>query len=175
MKARKNIPGGERLPLHATWPKASAVTAIAAILATAIAGASQDASSADIDAMAEQTTGAVCASACHGWDVIFNVPRQTPGQWDFIVSDMAGRGAEASDEQLDLVRHFLKREWSTVWINSASAQDLEAVLALPEEEADAVIAYRDERGKFTDLDSLKQVPGIDAATIDAQADAITFN
>jgi DNA uptake protein ComE-like DNA-binding protein len=49
------------------------------------------------------------------------------------------------------------------------------VLALPEKEAAAVIAHRDEHGPFADLAHLKKVPGIDAAVLDAQAEAITFN
>ena len=125
-------------------------------------------------AIGEQATGEVCSS-CHGWDVIFGGPRQTPRQWDSTISDMLARGAVASDEQLDLVGRFLKWAWGTVWINSATAQDLVAVLALPEKDAAAVIAYREEHGSFADLESLKAVPGVDPATFDSQAGAIMFN
>lgn len=128
----------------------------------------------EFSALGEQALGAVCTE-CHGWDLIFGGPRQTPSQWEFIVSNMVARGATATPEQLDLIRRYLKWSWGVVWINSASAQDLVAVLALPEKDAEAIIAYRQEHGRFADLESLMQVPGIDAATIDAQADAIMFD
>jgi len=142
------------------------VLAIASVTASA-----QD----DPGANGEQVTGVVCASACHSWDQVFAGPRKLPSQWDFVVSDMVGRGAIATEEQLAEIKLFLKQTWGAVWINSASARELAAVLALPVADAEAVVAYRKEHGKFADLASLKGVPGIDVAAIDAQADAIVFN
>jgi len=127
------------------------------------------------DARGEQVTGQVCASACHGWDLVFGGPRQQPGQWDFIVSDMLGRGAAATQEQLAVIKPWLSWTWGEVWVNSAAAPDLVAVLGIPKQSAEAVVGYREEHGKFADLDALKAVPGIDAATIDARSDAIVFN
>jgi len=166
-----HIPNTIRLVHRATQLVAAGAIALAGIAATASAAGAAD----DIAAAGEQAAGVVCASECHGWDVIFAGPRQQSGQWDFVVSDMVGRGAQANDEQLRLIRHFLKRTWGEVWINSANAQDLVAVLALPDKDAEAVIAYRQEHGRFADLASLKKVPGVDLAAIDAQADAIVFN
>jgi competence ComEA-like helix-hairpin-helix protein len=150
----------------------SPVIIVVGILASFTAAASE---TEDASAIGEQVTGLVCASSCHGWDEVFAGERKLPSQWDFVVSDMAGRGAIGTDEQFDQARSFLKRTWGAVWINNASARDLEAVLALPAEDAAAVIAYRKEHGRFTDLASLKEVPGIDTAVIDMQADAIIFN
>jgi competence protein ComEA len=134
----------------------------------------EDVGSEEFVAAGEQTTGAVCTQ-CHGWDMIFGGPRQTPDQWDFIVSDMLSRGAQATSEQASLIKRYLKWTWGAVWINSATPQDLVQVIGLPEEDAEAVIAWREEHGKFTDLEGLKEVPGIDPSAIDAQADAIMFN
>lgn len=127
----------------------------------------------EFSALGEEATGAVCTK-CHGWDMIFGGPRQTPDQWDFIVSDMVARGASGTPEQKDLIRRYLKWIWGAVWINRATAQDLVQVIGMPEKKAEAVIAWRHEHGDFTDLESLKEVPGIDPAVIDAQADAIMF-
>jgi competence protein ComEA len=88
---------------------------------------------------------------------------------------MVSRGAQATSEQISLIKRYLKWTWGAVWINSATPQDLVQVIGLPEEDAEAVIAWREEHGKFTDLEGLKEVPGIDPSAIDAQADAIMFN
>lgn len=130
---------------------------------------------ADAQAQAEQVTGTVCASACHGWEVIFDGPRQVPAQWDFIVSDMVARGAAATDDQLALIRRYLKWSWGAVWVNSAGAEDLVAVLALPYEQAQAVIEHREAYGPFANLESLAAVPGVDASVLQAGADALIFN
>lgn len=130
---------------------------------------------ADYDVAGEQATGMTCTAGCHGWEAMFDGPRQPPRQWEYIVSDMIARGAEASDEQRALIVRFLTREWGTVWVNSAPAGDFVAVLGIPEKDAEAIVAYRDEHDRFADLEGLKSVPGIDTATIDAQTDALTFD
>jgi competence ComEA-like helix-hairpin-helix protein len=171
----------ERLSRRARWLAAAVAVTLGTGITTAVASDLREESTRLEDvgpdafnAIGEQATGAVCLN-CHGWDAIFGGPRQTPGQWDFIVSDMVGRGAQGTPEQLDLIRRYLKWVWGVVWINSATAQDLAAVTGMPEEDAKAVIAWREEHGAFADLESLKEVPGIDPDAIDEQADAIKFN
>ncbi len=165
---------------RAGWLGAAACVALGACAVATASGPEdagidvEDVGSEAFIAAGEETTGAVCTQ-CHGWDMIFGGPRQTPDQWDFIVSDMVSRGAQANSEEESLIKSYLKWAWGTVWINSAAPQDLVQVIGLPEEAAQAVIDWREEHGKFTDLDALKEVPGIDASVIDAQADAIMFN
>lgn len=125
------------------------------------------------NALGEHTTGIVCTQ-CHGWTEIVDGPRQTPEQWDFIVSSMIARGSNASPDQVDIVRRYLKWVWGVVSVNRASAEDIAAVTGLPAEQAEALVAYREENGPFSDLESLKQVPGVDAAILDSRVDAIMF-
>jgi len=125
--------------------------------------------------MAEVALTEVCASACHGFDEIFAGPRRLPQEWDTVVEDMVGKGAPASEEQLLIVKRYLKWAWGTVWINRATANDLVAFLAIPRDEAESIIAYRDANGPFTDISSLKAVPDVDTTAIDAQAGSILFN
>ena len=177
MKVRRSCCDEERPSRLATWAIAAGAIAVTGILLTATAAEMNDEGTGaeEFEVAGEQATGTVCAAGCHGWEAMFEGPRQVPRQWDFIISEMVGLGAYGTDEQLDLVSRYLSRMWGLVRINSASTHDLVVVLALPEEDADAVIAYREEHGQFADLESLKKVPGIDADTIDAQAAAITFN
>jgi len=157
--------------------------ALSAVLAFAAGGAAVADSGAGLPAvdsdefagMAETALTEACASACHGFDLIFGGPRRVPQEWDTVVEDMVARGATATEDQLVIVRRYLKWAWGTLWINSATADDLVAFLAIPQDDAEALIAYRDEHGPFADIASLKNAPGVDAAAIDAQAGAILFN
>lgn len=167
---------------YAGWLQVAAGIAVVIVFPSANAADSSDPGAAEtvvgseaFNAAGEQATGGACASACHGWDLIFGGPRRVPREWDSVISDMVGRGAQLTDEQLALIGSYLKWSWGTVWINSATPEDLVAVLALSETEANSVVAYRDAHGRFTDIDSLKAVPGLDNAAIDEQADAIMFN
>ena len=59
-------------------------------------------------------------------------------------------------------------------MNTATAIELESGLTLRRSQAAAIIAYRSQHGKFASLEDLKRVPGLDAATIDAKKDRVTF-
>ncbi len=131
--------------------------------------------SAEFDARGEQATAQVCANMCHGWDIVLGGPRMLPSQWDFVVSDMLGRGAMATQEQLDAIGPWLKWTWGAVWVNSAAPAELGAVLGLTSEEAEAVVRHREQHGKFADLDALKAVPGVDPEKLEARSAAIVFN
>ena len=48
------------------------------------------------------------------------------------------------------------------------------VLAITVKQADAIVAYRVKNGDFKDLDGVKKVDGLDAATQDAKKDKIQF-
>jgi len=143
------------------------------VFAAGLLGAVPAALGQDME-QAEQTFNQVC-SECHSVETVFEGPRLTAQQWDSTVRDMVGRGANATDEQLDLIRAYLKRSWGAVWINRAEAEELAEMIGLPVEDAEKLIAYREENGAFEDLEGLKAVPGIDAAVLDAQADLIRFN
>ncbi len=46
-------------------------------------------------------------------------------------------------------------------INTASAEEFVKVKGIGEKKAERIIAYRDEHGKFSSVDELKNVKGID--------------
>ena len=121
----------------------------------------------------EQVTGQVC-TICHGWDIVL-ANRLTPSQWKFLVPDMVARGASATNEQQEFITRFMSWAWGQVSVNSAAAEDLAVVIGLPQSQAEAVVAYRESNGPFANLESLKQVPGIDTAALDRQVDALLFN
>lgn len=170
MKVRNSRFRRNRSSGHAPWLITAGALGLACIFSSAAFADDEE-----YDVAGEQATGTSCAVGCHGWEPMFDGPRQPPRQWEYIVSDMIARGASATPEQQALIARFLTRQWGTVWVNSAPAQDFVGVLGIPEKDAEAIVAYRDEHGKFADIAGLKAVPGIDAATIDAEADALTFD
>jgi competence protein ComEA len=118
-------------------------------------------------------------SGCHQITVITS-QRKTESAWTDTIVEMRNRGANGSDEDMEQIIHYLTANYgppsasAKVNVNSASASDLATGLALSQAEADAIVAYRSKNGKYKDIPSLKQVPGVEAAKIDAVKDKIEF-
>lgn len=122
---------------------------------------------------------------CHALTVITSQHKDESAWTDTIV-EMRNRGANGSDEDMEKIIRYLATNFgpasaassstasAKVNVNSAAASDLVSGLSLTQSDADAIVAYRDKNGKFKDLASLKQVPGVDAAKIDAAKDKIEF-
>lgn len=63
----------------------------------------------------------------------------------------------------------------TVNINTAMADEIATMLqGVGEKKAQDIVDYRNQHGKFADLESLKQVKGIGQATIDKNKDRIVL-
>jgi competence protein ComEA len=114
----------------------------------------------------------VCAS-CHETQVIMEQPRTKAG-WTETFEQMIQYGASASDYQFDQIFDYLIRNHSIVNVNKAPAEELEPTLDVTAKVAQAIVAYREENGPFKTIDDLKQVPGIDAAKLDARAKRLRY-
>ncbi len=123
--------------------------------------------------LGQQVTGQVC-TLCHGWDMVLS-NRHTYAEWSYLINDMVARGASATTEQQEFIARFMTWAWGKVAVNTASAVELSAVIGIPKSQADAIVAYRTANGPIADLAGLKQVPGIDVAALDRQADALQFH
>lgn len=120
-----------------------------------------------------QVFGTVCGK-CHPIERI-TAARRTRSQWEEAITTMiTARGAQVSDEEFDTVLEYLVQAYGRVAINRALAPDIEEVLAIPEAQAAAIVAYRKEHGAFADFDSLAKVPGLDRAHLETKRDAISF-
>jgi hypothetical protein len=114
---------------------------------------------------------AVCAK-CHNLQIVMDTP-MSYGAWHDTVQKMIDRGADASEQQLEDIMDYLHRTMTTIDVNSADADELSVVLDAPDPVVKAVIARRTTR-KFTGLDDLKTVSGIDAVKLDAKARLLFF-
>ena len=120
----------------------------------------------------EELTEVVCRQ-CHPVENITRM-RRTVREWADVITTMQGRGANATEDQFETIHKYLSRYYGMVAVNTASAQDLSAVLGLSAKDAQAIVAYRKAHGKFTDLASLSKVEGIDKAKLEEQPEALRF-
>jgi competence ComEA-like helix-hairpin-helix protein len=112
--------------------------------------------------------------ACHGTDVVFKT-RTTKEKWKNTVDEMASRGAEGTDEQLDIIIDYLAKCFGPrVNVNKAAAKEIETQFELTSTEAEAIVKYRQDKGDFKDVAGLKDVPGLDFAKIESVRYRIIF-
>ena len=116
----------------------------------------------------------LCTKVCHDADKVFTV-RRSSREWTQVLADMSRRGAKGSPEELDMVRRYMTWSFGVVAVNSASAEELAAVIGLPVEAAEAIVGHRERHGRFVDATALAVVPGVDKATIAAQIGALRFD
>lgn len=152
---------------------------MAAGLAAILISASADDSKASLpEGPGKETTVKICGK-CHGVDVTVSRREDADG-WNAIVLQMIKRGAKGTDDQFGqivdyLAEHFPKSQaLPRIAVNSASAQDLEASLGLSDQEASAIVKYREQKGPFKTFDDLVKVPGIDTSKLEAKKSRIDF-
>jgi len=120
----------------------------------------------------------VC-SKCHSPDNVIAAGQSRAG-WQDTLEDMAGRGAEGSDDDFNAILNYLAKNYPAptaprLNVNAATAAQLVAQLMLTQAEADAIVQYRQANGNFKSLDDLKKVPNVDASKLAAAAAKISFN
>jgi competence ComEA-like helix-hairpin-helix protein len=116
----------------------------------------------------------VCATSCHGMDEIEEM-RRTRAGWIDLVRTMKLKGAAATEPQFETIRQYLPRYYGLVAVNTATAEELSAVMGFTAKDALAIVSFRTANGRFADVNALKKVPGIDVTKIDEQPDALRFN
>ena len=102
-----------------------------------------------------------CLTACHGTENVLK-KRRTKDLWDKLISDMAEKGAKATDDDFDTIMNYLARYYGQVNVNKAAAADLQEVLDVTADEAAAIVKYREANGGFKSADEIDKVPGLDA-------------
>jgi hypothetical protein len=124
-------------------------------------------------AAGEATVQQICL-VCHPFENIIKT-RRTVSEWNDQVTKMSQLGAPGTEPEFALIKKYLTRYYGVVRVNSASPEDLSAVLGLPPKVAAAVVEYRTANGKFADLAALTKIPGIDKAKLALQPEAMRFD
>jgi len=114
----------------------------------------------------------VC-SACHGPESVLG-QFKTHDEWSKTLEEMAGNGAQGSDEEWTQILAYLDTHYSLIFINKATAKDLASTLDVAPAVADAIVSRRARTGAYTSIDELAQVPGITAGTIESCKDRLIF-
>jgi len=114
----------------------------------------------------------VCGN-CHSPQTVIQTLR-TRQEWSDVIDQMARFGAEASDQEFDQILAYLVRHFSPIKVNTATAKDLETLLDVPGGVAEAMVAYRLEKGEFKTIDDVKKVPGLESARIEAVKTRLVF-
>jgi competence protein ComEA len=63
------------------------------------------------------------------------------------------------------VAEYLSKYLGKVSVNGASARELQDGLKISEKEAQLIVSWRDQHGKFKNFEEVRKVPGLDAAKI----------
>ena len=114
----------------------------------------------------------VC-SDCHGPESAV-AQFKTHDEWNKTLDEMAANGARGTDEEWNQILEYLDKNFSLILVNKADAKELANALDVSAATAEAIVKYRDEHGRFSAIDELKRVAGLDAATVDARKDRFVF-
>jgi competence protein ComEA len=125
------------------------------------------------DGAGKDITDKVCG-ACHEAGVVTKY-KYSKDDWQGVIDDMRGRGADGSDEDFKAIVAYLAHYFGPeVNVNKVSAADLQNQLGLTASEAAAIVKYREAQGNIKNLDELKKVPGLDAKKIEPIQQRIVF-
>jgi len=112
-------------------------------------------------------------SRCHDGARI-TAMRRTSTEWEEVITKMIERGATGTEQELNSVFDYLLATFGKVYVNTAAADELMAVLGLSKKDAEAIVDYRKANGTFAEFDALKKVPGIDVKALELHKDAVVF-
>jgi len=114
----------------------------------------------------------VCSN-CHAAETVIQTLR-TRQEWSDVIDQMARFGAEATDQEFDQILTYLAKHFSPIKVNTAAAKDLESLLEVPANVAQAIVDYRQDKGEFKTIDDLKNVQGLEGGKLEALKARIVF-
>jgi competence ComEA-like helix-hairpin-helix protein len=111
---------------------------------------------------------------CHGLEQV-TAQHYSKKYWGSVVDDMVSRGAEGSDEDVNLAIAYLARNFGKpVNINTAAAKEIETDLSFTAAEAQSVVQYRTDKGAIKSFEELAKVPGLRAEVLAEQKKNIVY-
>jgi competence protein ComEA len=157
----------------ACWLSALTFVSVTVARVSAAAQAAPAAAAQTHDENADKALLEAVCGTCHESATVAG-PLRMPAEWDEVIEKMQSYGSTAALEQFAQIRAYLLRTYSKANVNNAAAKDLAPVLDITAAVADALVSYRQQNGSFKTLEDLKQVPGLDAAKVDARKSRLMF-
>jgi competence protein ComEA len=152
----------------------SAVLVSTIVETSVVSGFSRTAATQDRfpDARGKTELLKVCGG-CHGAETVL-AHAQTADGWAETLGRMVQLGAEGTQEEWRLVQQYLDSQLALIAINKAAADEIRRTVDVPDAVVQAIVTYRREHGNFKSIDDLKNVPGLDAAKVEACRDRLIF-
>jgi competence ComEA-like helix-hairpin-helix protein len=117
----------------------------------------------------------MCTTGCHGVEKFMSEHR-SKSQWIETLETMKTEGATGTDADFKTVLGYLVAHAGIqVKINVATAKQIDDALDLEPGQAEAIVKYRDEKGKFADWPALMSVPGLDPKKLEEQKANVVFS
>jgi quinoprotein glucose dehydrogenase len=113
-------------------------------------------------------------SGCHGLKTVV-ASRRTKAEWQSVVASMAALGAPGSADDVSRTAQYLALRLGRVDVNAATEAELREIGDLTAAEAAAILDFRAHDGQIRSLGDLKNVPGLDAARVEARKDRFLFD
>lgn len=87
---------------------------------------------------------------------------------------MINLGAKGTEEEFVTILDYLVRQYGRVNVNTATADEIAEVVGLSAKEAEVIVKYRKEKGKFDSFEALSKAPGVAVEKLEKSRDAISF-
>ena len=121
---------------------------------------------------AKEALQKVCG-VCHALDRV-TASRRSRAQWEETTDKMINLGAKGTEEEFTAILDYLVRQYGRVNVNTATADEIAEVVGLSEKEAEVIVKYRKEKGKFDSFEALSKAPGVAVEKLEKSRDAISF-
>jgi competence ComEA-like helix-hairpin-helix protein len=122
--------------------------------------------------LAKEALQKVCGK-CHTLERV-TASRRSRAQWEESVAKMITLGAKGTDEEFATILSYLVRQYGRVDMNSATPDEISEVVGLSVKDANLIVKYRQEIGKFDNFDALSKTPGVDVGKLEKNRDAISL-
>jgi competence protein ComEA len=150
-------------------------TAVVFLCCCSLAWGQSETAPALPDGPGKDTFVSVC-SLCHSPSAPLG-KQWTRQNWELKVIEMLQEEPDVTREERAAIVEYLAanfRPGGKIYVNFATAKDLESSLEISAGEAEAIVAYRKSKGDFKSIDDLKKVSGVKASSIDAKKDRLVF-
>ncbi len=114
----------------------------------------------------------VCGT-CHALDRVTS-SRRSRAQWEETTDKMVALGAKGTEEEFTIALNYLVSYFGRVNVNTATAGEIAEVVGLSAQEAEAIVKFRQDKGKYEDFEALSKTPGVAVEKLEKSRDAISF-